>query len=120
MIECCHETLTASVWRRHTGELVDARTALSWGLVNRVVPAADLDAEIARFTGIIVSRSGAVVGRGKRAFYRQIDQPIASAYAMTNESMACSVLEPDAAEGIDAFLGKRPARWVRADPGEER
>ncbi len=96
-----------------TGEIVDARTALSWGLVNRVVPAMDLDAEIARFTGIIVARSGAVVARGKRAFYRQIDQPIASAYAMTNEAMACSVLEPDAAEGIDAFLGKRPARWVK-------
>ncbi len=95
-----------------TGEMVDARTALFWGLVNRVVPAADLDGEIARFTGIIVSRSGAVVARGKRAFYRQIDQPIASAYTMTNESMACSVLEPEAAEGIDAFLGKRPARWV--------
>jgi enoyl-CoA hydratase/carnithine racemase len=95
-----------------TGEMVDARTALSWGLVNRVVPAADLDAEVARFTGIIVARSGAVVARGKRAFYRQIDQPIGSAYAMTAEPMACSVLEPDAAEGIDAFLQKRPARWT--------
>ncbi len=96
-----------------TGEMVDARTALSWGLVNRVVPAADLDAEIARFTGLIVARSGAVVARGKQAFYRQIDQPIANAYAMTNESMARSLLEPEAAEGIDAFLGKRPARWVK-------
>ncbi len=97
-----------------TGEMVDARTALSWGLLNRVVPAAELDAEIERFTGLIVARSGAVLALGKRAFYRQIDQPIASAYSITNESMACSVLEPDAAEGIDAFLGKRPARWIKA------
>ena len=94
-----------------TGELFDARTALSWGLVNRVVPAASLDAEIAKFTAIILERSGKVVATGKRAFYRQIDQPMAGAYAMTNDTMACSVLEPDASEGIDAFLQKRPARW---------
>jgi len=97
-----------------TGELFDARTALSWGLLNRVVPAAGLDAEIARFTGIIVARSGNVVATGKRAFYRQIEQPVAAAYAQTTETMACSMLEPDAAEGIDAFLQKRPARWPGA------
>jgi enoyl-CoA hydratase/carnithine racemase len=96
-----------------TGELFDARTALAWGLVNRVVPAAALDQEIARFTSIILERSGKVVATGKRAFYRQIDQPIAAAYALTSETMACSMLEPDAAEGIDAFVQKRPARWPK-------
>ena len=94
-----------------TGELFDARTALAWGLVNRVVPAASLDAEIAKFTSIILARSGKVVATGKRAFYRQIEQPLAGAYALTSETMACSMLEPDAAEGIDAFIEKRPARW---------
>ncbi len=94
-----------------TGELFDARTALAWGLVNRVVPAAALDAEIAKFTGIILARSGKVVATGKRAFYRQIDQPLQGAYALTSETMACSMLEPDAAEGIDAFVQKRSARW---------
>ncbi len=94
-----------------TGELFDARTALAWGLVNRVVPAAALDAEIAKFTSIILARSGNVVATGKRAFYRQIEQPIAGAYALTSETMACSMLEPDAAEGIDAFVQKRTPRW---------
>jgi enoyl-CoA hydratase/carnithine racemase len=94
-----------------TGELFDARTALAWGLVNRVVPAAQLDAEIARFTSVILGRSATVVATGKRAFYRQIEQPIAPAYATAGEVMACSMLAPDAAEGIDAFLQKRPARW---------
>ena len=94
-----------------TGELFEARTALAWGLLNRVVPAASLDAEIAKFTTIILERSGKVVATGKRAFYRQIDQPIAGAYALASENMACSMLEPDAAEGIDAFIQKRPARW---------
>jgi enoyl-CoA hydratase/carnithine racemase len=94
-----------------TGEFVDAHTALAWCLVNRVVPADRVDAEIAGFTSIIVARSPRVVARGKRAFYRQIEQPIAGAYALTGDAMACSMLEEDAAEGIDAFLGKRPARW---------
>jgi enoyl-CoA hydratase/carnithine racemase len=94
-----------------TGELFDARTALAWGLVNRVVPAASLDAEIAKFTAIILERSGKVVATGKRAFYRQIEQPLQGAYALTTETMASSMLEPDAAEGIDAFVQKRPAKW---------
>ncbi len=94
-----------------TGELFDAPTALGWGLVNRVVPAASLDAEVTRLASIIVARSGKVVATGKRAFYRQIDQPLEGAYAATSESMASSMLEPDAAEGIDAFIEKRPPRW---------
>jgi enoyl-CoA hydratase/carnithine racemase len=94
-----------------TGELFDARTALSWGLVNKVVPADRLDAEIARFAGIILGRSGYVVATGKRAFYEQIDQAIAGAYQTAGETMACGMLHEDAAEGIDAFLGKRSARW---------
>jgi len=94
-----------------TGELFDAQTALGWGLVNRVVPAASLDAEIARFASIILARSGKVVATGKRVFYRQIDQPLEGAYATTSDSMASCMLEPDAAEGIDAFVEKRSARW---------
>ena len=94
-----------------TGELFDARTALAWGLVNRVVAAGSLDAEVRRYAAIIVARSGKVVATGKRAFYRQIDQPLVPAYEGTSETMACSMMEPDAVEGIDAFLAKRAPRW---------
>jgi enoyl-CoA hydratase/carnithine racemase len=94
-----------------TGELFDARTALAWGLVNRVVPGVVLDAEVKRFADIIVARSGKVVATGKRAFYRQIEQPIAQAYEETSETMACGMMEPDAVEGIDAFLAKRAPSW---------
>ena len=100
-----------------TGELIDASTALSWGLVNRVVPAAALDAEVARLASIILARSGKVVATGKRTFYRQIDQPLDPAYATTTESMVSSLLEPDAAEGIDAFIEKRPAQWPVDETG---
>ena len=94
-----------------TGEMIDARTALAWGLVNRVVPASALDAEIRRFTDIILARSPAAIRIGKEAFYKQIDAPIASAYDSASGAMACNLLLDDAAEGLDAFLGKRPASW---------
>ena len=94
-----------------TGELIDAQTALSWGLVNRVVAAAELDAEIAKFTRIILDRSAAVVRLGKAAFYRQIERPLDAAYEGAGEVMAKNLSLEDAAEGIDAFLGKRPPRW---------
>ena len=55
-------------------------TALDWGLVNRVVPEAGLDAEVKRFTDVIAARSPAVVALGKRAFYQQIDRGLAGAY----------------------------------------
>ena len=48
---------------------------------------------------------------GKRAFYEQIDRGLADAYALTGEAMACNLLLPDAAEGIDAFVGKRAPDW---------
>ena len=94
-----------------TGAMIDAPTALAWGLVNRVVPEAGLDAAVKEFTDVIVARSPAVVALGKRAFYQQIDRGMAGAYETAGEAMACNLLEPDAAEGIDAFLGKRPPAW---------
>jgi len=94
-----------------TGELVDARTALGWGLVNRVVPVDALDTAIAHFTDAITSRSAATIRMGKHAFYAQIEQKIAPAYATTSETMACNMLLDDASEGIDAFLGKRTPVW---------
>jgi enoyl-CoA hydratase/carnithine racemase len=94
-----------------TGAPIDAATAQSWGLVNRVVPSSRLDDEIRRFADIILSRSSATIRFGKQAFYRQVDHPLATAYDIASEVMACNMLLDDAAEGIDAFLRKRPARW---------
>ncbi len=94
-----------------TGELIDAPTALDWGLVNRVVAPADLDAAVREFADIIRTRSRRVVALGKRAFYDQIERGLAGAYDRAGEAMACNLLEPDAAEGIDAFVGKRKPHW---------
>lgn len=94
-----------------TGEMIDARTALDWGLVNRVVPAAEIDGAVHALASVIAAKSPAVVALGKRAFYAQMQVGLESAYALAGESMACNMLEPDAAEGIDAFLGKRAPNW---------
>jgi enoyl-CoA hydratase/carnithine racemase len=94
-----------------TGQLFDAKTALAWGLVNRVVPTAELDTAIRGYTDVILSRSAATIRMGKAAFYAQIERPLAEAYDVASETMACNMLIDDAAEGIDAFLEKRPAVW---------
>lgn len=94
-----------------TGELIDAATALDWGLVNRVVPGADIDVAVHALAQTIARKSAAAVALGKRAFYAQVEQGLAGAYALAGESMACNMLDPDAAEGIDAFLAKRPPNW---------
>ena len=94
-----------------TGEPIDAATAWSWGLVNRVVPESRLDAEITRFTQFILSRSSAAIRLGKQSFYSQIDRPVGAAYEIASKVMTCNMLLEDAAEGIDAFLQKRSPRW---------
>ncbi len=94
-----------------TGELIDARTAEAWGLVNRVVPAAELDACVATLAGVIARKSPAALALGKRAFYAQVEQGLEGAYAIAGETMTCNMMEPDASEGIDAFLGKRAPVW---------
>jgi len=106
-----------NVGRKHamemllTGEMIDAHTVLEWGLVNRVVPAEALDAEIRRFTDIILARSADTIRIGKQTSYEQIDAPIGSAYDTASGAMASNLSLEDAAEGMDAFLARRPAHW---------
>lgn len=94
-----------------TGDLVDARTALSWGLVNRVVPADALEAETTGFAKRIAAHSPTVVGMGKRFFYEQVERGLESAYDLASEGMACNMMLEDATEGIDAFIQKRKPDW---------
>ena len=94
-----------------TGEFIDAQTARSYGLVNRVVPAAALDAEIATLNAAIVSKSPVAVATGKKMFYRQIELGMKQAYDYAAEVMACNMMAEDVGEGIDAFMQKRPPVW---------
>ncbi len=96
-----------------SGDVIDASTALDWGLVNRVVPAAQLDSAVADLLERVTRGSAVSKGIGKQALYAQIDldQPKAYAYAM--EVMAATSQLPDAREQMRAFLGKRKPQWAR-------
>jgi enoyl-CoA hydratase/carnithine racemase len=94
-----------------TGEPIDARTALEWGLVNRVVALADVDAEIARLVSKIADTSAPTIALGKRAFYQQIGLLDRDAYELASAAMCANAASDDAREGIDAFINKRRATW---------
>jgi enoyl-CoA hydratase/carnithine racemase len=95
-----------------TGEPIDAHRALEIGLVNRVVPDAELDAAAAALARRIAGKSPLTLAIGKQAFYRQADLDLAAAYALTAEVMTANMLAHDAEEGIDAFLEKRSPVWT--------
>ncbi len=95
-----------------TGDLVDAARARELGLVNRVVPEAELDNAVTALAGQIASKSPLTLAFGKAAFYRQAEMDLASAYALASETMTRNMMARDAAEGIDAFLGKRHPIWT--------
>ena len=95
-----------------TGELIDAARARELGLVNRVVPEAELDAAVAALAGQIAAKSPLTLAIGKEAFYRQAEMGLDEAYAYASEVMTRNMLARDAAEGIDAFLAKRTPDWT--------
>jgi enoyl-CoA hydratase/carnithine racemase len=94
-----------------TGELIDAMTARSLGLVNRVVPKEGLREAVDRLARQIAGKSALIVKIGKEAFYRQAELDLASAYRYAAEVMTTNMLARDAGEGIDAFLAKRAPVW---------
>jgi enoyl-CoA hydratase/carnithine racemase len=94
-----------------TGEPIDAATALDWGLVNRVVPAEDLEPAVLELVGAITRSSSYTVATGKRAFYAQVDRAEHDAYEHCKVVMAENALAVDAQEGMSAFLQKRPPNW---------
>jgi enoyl-CoA hydratase/carnithine racemase len=118
----CHTPMVAvarNVGRKRAAELamsgdtIDAATALDWGLVNRVVPAAQLDSATAELLERVTRGSAVSKGIGKQALYAQIDLDQQKAYAYAIEVMAATSQLPDAREGMHAFLEKRKPRWLR-------
>jgi len=94
-----------------TGDFMDAHTAVQYGLINRAVPPAELDAAVQYYVDAILSKSSVAVRVGKEMFYKQLEMGMADAYAYASEVMACNMMAEDAGEGIDAFIEKRPPVW---------
>ena len=94
-----------------TGDFIDAHEAQRRGLVNRVVPLAQLDDEVASLAAAIAAKSPVAISLGKQMFYRQLEMGMDAAYQMASETMACNMMTEDAVEGIDAFVAKRKPEW---------
>ncbi len=94
-----------------TGDVVDARTAAEWGLVNRTVPDTELDTVVDDLLARATRGSRTSKALGKRTLYAQLDRPEADAYGIALEAMASASQTASAKEGMAAFLAKRPPAW---------
>jgi enoyl-CoA hydratase/carnithine racemase len=95
-----------------TGELIDAATAMDWGLLNRVVPKDRLREETEELALKVAEASSFVVALGKKAFYTQVDLDQKKAYEYAREVMSMNAVADDAQEGMSAFLEKRKPCWT--------
>ncbi len=93
------------------GEFIDAATALDWGLVNRVTHAESLRAETLKLCDTLKAKPREALAMGKALFYRQLEAGIEAAYQDASATIACNFAQPDAQEGIGAFLEKRKPNW---------
>jgi enoyl-CoA hydratase/carnithine racemase len=96
-----------------TGQFISADEALQKGLVNRVVPPEQLDAEVEALVASIVAKPRTAVALGKSLFYRQLEAGIAAAYTDAGQTMACNMMDASALEGVQAFIDKRAPDWQR-------
>jgi enoyl-CoA hydratase/carnithine racemase len=94
-----------------TGRMIDAETAMRFGLINEAVPRDRLDARIRELAEEIAAKSRYTVGLGKSAFYRQLGLDLASAYDYASEVVVRNMMAEDAEEGISAFIEKRAPVW---------
>ena len=94
-----------------TGRFISAAEAFSYGLINRMVPDAELDEAVASLAAEICAKSPVAVRTGKAMFSRQRAMSLEDAYAYAGSVMACNMMAEDAVEGIDAFIGKRKPVW---------
>ena len=95
-----------------TGEMIDAATAVEYGLINRAVSPDELDDAVQDLAATICSKSPMVLEIGKVAFYKQLECSLAEAYEYTGAVMVRNMMTNDAAEGIDAFIEKRRPVWT--------
>jgi enoyl-CoA hydratase/carnithine racemase len=94
-----------------TGEFINADEARTRGLINRVVEPDQLDAELEKLIGAIISKPRIAVAIGKEFFYRQAELGIAAAYEAASQTMACNMMDEAALEGVQAFIEKRSPHW---------
>lgn len=98
-----------------TGDFIDAHEARARGLVNRVVPAGELDDAVAQLVRSILAKPREALAIGKDLFYRQRELGIEAAYQLAGQAMAVNMMSPCALEGVTAFTEKREPAWRSAE-----
>jgi enoyl-CoA hydratase/carnithine racemase len=93
------------------GERLTAARALEWGLLNTVAAPDGFDAAVAALVAALAKKSQAILALGKRAYLSAEDLPLAQALELLSANLSLNVLAEDAAEGVTAFLEKRPPKW---------
>ena len=94
-----------------TGGFIDAAEAQRRGLVNRVVGAEQLDAEVETLLQAILAKPRLALAMGKQLFYQQAEMGIEAAYQLAGQTMACNMMDDVAQEGVQAFIDKREPTW---------
>jgi enoyl-CoA hydratase/carnithine racemase len=94
-----------------TGDFIDARQALEWGLVNRVCPPDQLAGTVQALAATLKNKPAESLALGKALFYRQLEVGLSAAYDDASRTIACNMATEVAKEGVDAFLAKRPPSW---------
>lgn len=96
-----------------TGEFIEPDRAIALGLINRAVPADQLDDAAMELAETIAAKLGSAVKIGKQAFYQQLEMGLDDAYDYTRDVMVENMLDRDTEEGINAFIEKRPPDWTQ-------
>ena len=94
-----------------TGGFITADEAWIRGLVNRVVPIDELDAETEKLVQSILLKPKEALAMGKALFYKQRETNVEAAYQLASQTMACNMSHPVAQEGVQAFIEKRKPQW---------
>jgi enoyl-CoA hydratase/carnithine racemase len=95
-----------------TGDRLTAQKALEWGLVNQIVPAAELDTATHALASKLAGKSLAILALGRRSFFTAEDLPLGQSIEFLAAQLSLNVLADDAGEGVTAFLQKRPPKWA--------
>ena len=93
------------------GERIDAEEARRIGIVNRVVPAGELDAAVAEWARALAAKSPLLMRLGKDALHAQQDMSFEPALAFQRAQLSIALSSNDAQEGVAAFMDRREPQW---------
>jgi enoyl-CoA hydratase/carnithine racemase len=113
MVALSRNVLTKNAFKMLvTGDMISANEAKDFGLINDVVAPEQLSETVDALAKKIASKSSTVIALGKKAFYQQLEMPLDQAYAECAKVMVGNLLDPNAREGIAAFVEKREPNWI--------